>query len=133
MELPPNSVEAGGADAKVRPPFDVKVGRIVLNQPELATKRCRQWNNQRPDLIGLTASTKAPGSRVTPTCTDKHQSTVAPVPDFRTQDLASEKLAIERTSPRSGRFLRGGSSDAPPCIPQAHLLIPRTVQIPCSA
>ena len=47
---------------RVRSPFEMKVGRMVLNQPELATKRCRQWNHQRSAPLGLTASIQAPGS-----------------------------------------------------------------------
>jgi hypothetical protein len=49
----------GAVRCGVRPPLDVKVGRMVLNPPDLSTTLRRQGNSQRTHLIGLTASTQS--------------------------------------------------------------------------
>jgi hypothetical protein len=64
----------------MRSQFEVKVGWIVINPPELATPLCRQWNTHRVHLIGFAASNEAHGAWRTknPTCPIEDQSAVAP-------------------------------------------------------
>jgi hypothetical protein len=52
----------GRALCRVRPTFEVKVGSVVLNAPELVAMLCRQWSSQWTPLSGFPASIQAFGS-----------------------------------------------------------------------